>query len=1020
MGLGSSTFGGSTLTFGASTFPPILIPAFPFFEEELLLDDDEELDFFFPPMLILAFTLGGSTFAFGGSTFGFGSSTFGGSTFTFGGSTFPPILIPAFPFFDELLLDDDEELDFFFPPIFILASTFGGSIFAFGSSIFALGGSTLAFGGSILGTSTLAFGGSTFPPILSPTLPFFDDELLLEEDEELDFFFPPILTLASTLGSSTFGFGGSTFGLGGSTFGTSTFTFGGSTFPAILIPPFPFFDELLLDDEEELDFFFPPIFIFASTLGGSTFTLGGSTFGLGSSTFGLGSSTFPAILIPALPFFDELLLEDEEELDFFFPPILILASTFGSSTFAFGASILGFGSSTFPPILIPPLPFFDEELLEDEELDFCFPPILIFASTFGGSILAFGGSIFGLDISTFGGSTFTLGGSTFPPILIPAFPFFDELLLEDDEELDFFFPPMLILASTLGSSTLGLGGSTFGFGRSILGGSTLAFGGSTLPPILIPNFPFFDDELLEDEEELDFFFPPILIFASTLGGSTFTFGGSTFGLGSSTFGGSTFPPNLIPALPFFDDELLDDEELDFFFPPKLILASTFGGSTFTFGVSIFGLGASIFAFGGSTFPAILIPPLPFFDELLLEDEEELDFFFPPILTLASTLGFGRSIFGGSTLALGGSTFPAILIPALPFFDELLLEDEEELDFFFPPILILASTFGSSTFAFGASILGFGSSTFPPILIPPLPFFDEELLEDEELDFFFPPILIFASTFGGSILAFGVPAVIFAAGTLMLTFFLLDELLLEEELDFFPPTLTLASTLALGTSILGAATFMPPFTFLDEELDEDDFFLPKFIFAFTFPLGKSIFGDATLIFAFPEELLDEELLSFFPTPILGRSTLAFTFTFPFFLLEDELLDDSFFPILTFASMLGGLTLASALIAGTLTFFFLEELDELELLFRLTLMSPSIVPEGNLTLAFLSEDEENFFFLPCFFILASTLTTGNSIFALPLCPFFELELELELDFDFLWCFLCFLCLTSTSLFLKLRST
>ena len=708
--------------------------------------------------------------------------------------------------------------------------------------------------------------------------------------------------------------------------------------------------------------------ILASTLGGSTLALGGSTLTFGGSTLALGgsilgASTFPPILIPALPFFDEELLDDEE-LDFFFPPIFILASilggstlTFGGSTFALGGSILG--ASTFPPILIPALPFFDEELLlDDEELDFFFPPILILASTFGGSTLAFGGSILAFGGSTLGGSTLTLGASTFPPILIPALPFFDDELLLDEDELDFFFPPMFILASTFGGSTLTLGGSTLALGGSILGASTF-------PPILIPALPFFDDELLLDDE-LDFFFPPMLSLASTLGGSTLTFGGSTLAFGGSILGTSTFPPILIPALPFFDDELLEDDELDFFFPPMLILASTLGGSTLALGGSTLTFGGSTLTFGGSilgasTFPPILIPALPFLEDELLDDEE-LDFFFPPIFILASTLGGSTLTLGGSTLAFGGSilgasTFPPILIPALPFFEDELLEDDE-LDFFFPPMLILASTLGGSTLTFGGSTLAFGgsifgTSTLPPTFIPALPFFEDELLLDDELDFFFPPIFILASTFGGSTLTFG--------GS---TFIPILALPLPEE----------------------------------ELLDELDFLAG--IFTSTFALGASILGT------------------------FGGSTL--TFTFAFFLLEEELLEEDFFAaILIFASIFGGWTLTSALGAETLTFFFfeeLEELEELDFLFKLTLTSASIVPVGGFTLISYPEDEDDFLFLPCFLILASALTTGKSIFPLALCPFFELELELELELDFLWwclCFLC-LCLVSPPLFLKLRST
>ena len=603
-------------------------------------------------MLILASTLGGSIFALGGSTL---ILALGGSTFTFRASTFPPILIPAFPFFDDELLLDDEELDFFFPPILNLASILGGSIFAFGGSTL-----TLTFGGSTFGGSTFTFGASTFPPIFIPALPFFEDELLLE-DEELDFFFPPMLIFASTLGGSILAFGGSTLMLtfGGSTFGGSTFTFGASTFPPILIPALPFFDDELLLDDEELDFFFPPKLIFASTFGGSTFAFGGSTLALGGSI--LGTSTFPPILTPTLPFFeDELLLEDEE-LDFFFPPKPILASTLGGSIFAFGGSTLTltlggstfggstftFGASTFPPNFIPTLPFFDDELLlEDEELDFFFPPMLILASTLGASTFTFGGSTL-----AFGGSI--LGTSTFPPILIPTLPFFDDELLLDDEELDFFFPPIFNLPSILGASIFAFGGSTL---ILALGGSTFTFGASTFPPILIPIFPLPDDDELLLDEDFDFFFPPILILASTFGPSTFTLGGSTL-----TFGGSIFPPTFMPTFPFFEVELLLEEDFDFFLPPILILASTFGGSTLTFGASAL----------------IPILALPFFEDELLD--EELDFL-PPIFT--STFAFGASILGN----FGTSTFALTFTFFLPE-DELLEED------LFPEILIFASILG---------------------------------------------------------------------------------------------------------------------------------------------------------------------------------------------------------------------------------------------------------------------------------------------------------------------------------------
>ena len=274
------------------------------------------------------------------------------------------------------------------------------------------------------------------------------------------------------------------------------------------------------------------------------------------------------------------------------------------------------------------------------------------------------------------------------------------------------------------------------------------------------------------------------------------------------------------------------------------------------------------------------------------------------------------------------------------------------------MLILASTLGGSTLTFGGSTLAFGgsifgTSTLPPTFIPALPFFEDELLLDDELDFFFPPIFILASTFGGSTLTFG--------GS---TFIPILALPLPEE----------------------------------ELLDELDFLAG--IFTSTFALGASILGT------------------------FGGSTL--TFTFAFFLLEEELLEEDFFAaILIFASIFGGWTLTSALGAETLTFFFfeeLEELEELDFLFKLTLTSASIVPVGGFTLISYPEDEDDFLFLPCFLILASALTTGKSIFPLALCPFFELELELELELDFLWwclCFLC-LCLVSPPLFLKLRST
>ena len=510
----------------------------------------------------------------------------------------------------------------------------------------------------------------------------------------------------------------------------------------------------------------------------------------------------------------------------------------------------------------------------------------------------------------------------------------DELLELELDEL-FFFPD---IAGAFTSGLLMTGALTSALISALTAG-TDGFTAGTDGLILS----FFLDELLELELDELFFLPDIAgAFTSGLLMTGALISALISGLAAGTDGLTAGTDGLI--LSFFLDELLELLELDeLFFLPDITGAFTSGllmtGALTSAFIS--GLTAGTDGLTAGTDGLIL----SFFLDELLELLELDELFFLPdtagalISGLLMTGALISAFISGFTAGTEGLIFIFFLL-------ELLELELEEL--FFLPVIDGGLTSGLFTTGGLTSVfisgLTEGTEGFMLIL------FFEELLELLELDelFFFPDItgaftsgLLMTGALTSGLFITGVFTSAFISGLtegtegFMFSFFLLELLELElEELFFFPP---IAGGLTSGLFMTGGFTsaLISGFT---EGIDG---------LMFNFFLEELLELELDELFFFP--LIEGGLMSGLLTTGGFTSALILGFKFIFFLEEllelDELEELFFFPVIEggFTSGLlttGGFTsaLISGLTAGTdglmLIFFLLEELElELEELFFL---------------------------------------------------------------------------------------